>query len=63
MYEKDDTQHYDYFDYIDTKGQKLQYEPDSDMDFLKFKELMKKEYTEQRSKGWSSKVNPFCWFK
>ena len=63
MYEKDDTQHYDYFDYIDAKGQKLQYEPDSDMDFLKFKELMKKEYTEQRSRGWSSKLNPFMCLK
>lgn len=44
MYEKEDTAHYDYFDYIDEKGNKKQYEPDSDMDFLKFKQRMKEEW-------------------
>jgi len=44
MYEKEDTTHYDYFDYIDEKGDKKQYEPDSDMDFLKFKQRMKEEW-------------------
>lgn len=47
MYDNDDTQHYDYFDYIDVDGNKKQYTPDSDMDFMDFKALMKKEYLEQ----------------
>jgi hypothetical protein len=55
MYEKEDTAHYDYFDYIDEKGDKKQYEPDSDMDFLKFKQRMKEEWGSRpvKSKG--------CW--
>ena len=55
MYEKEDTAHYDYFDYIDEKGDKKQYEPDSDMDFLKFKQRMKEEWVGRpvKSKG--------CW--
>jgi hypothetical protein len=48
MYDNDDTQHYDYFDYIDDDGNKKQYTPDSDMDFIDFKTLMKKEYMEQK---------------
>ena len=44
MYEGDNDTHYDYFDYIDGDGKKQQYEPDSDMDFVKFKELMKEEW-------------------
>jgi len=44
MYENDDVAHYDYFDYIDDNGVKKQYEPDSDMDFVKFKALMKEEW-------------------
>ena len=44
MYESNDTRHYDYFDYIDGDGSKKQYEPDSDMDFLAFKALMKAEW-------------------
>jgi hypothetical protein len=44
MYENDDIAHYDYFDYIDADGQRKQYEPDSDMDFVQFKMLMKKEW-------------------
>ena len=47
MYDEDDTQHYDYFDYIDENGKKQQYTPDSDMDFLTFKALMKREYLQQ----------------
>jgi hypothetical protein len=47
MYDNDDTRHYDYFDYIDNDGNKKQYTPDSDMDFMDFKALMKKEYLEQ----------------
>jgi hypothetical protein len=45
MYPSNDTAHYDYFDYIDAAGDVKQYEPDSDMDFLKFKERMKMEWS------------------
>ena len=44
MYNEDDDAHYDYFDYLGDNGKKLQYTPDSDMDFVKFKELMKQEW-------------------
>jgi hypothetical protein len=44
MYDEADNGHYDYFDYIDADGIKQQYEPDSDMDFLAFKALMKQEW-------------------
>jgi hypothetical protein len=45
MYPAKDTVHYDYFDYIDEAGAIKQYEPDSDMDYLKFKEQMKMEWS------------------
>ena len=44
MYDEADNGHYDYFDYIDVDGIKQQYEPDSDMDFVAFKALMKEEW-------------------
>ena len=44
MYDEADNGHYDYFDYIDADGVKQQYVPDSDMDFIKFKALMKEEW-------------------
>ena len=44
MYDSKNNVHYDYFDYLDPDGKKQQYEPDSDMDFLQFKALMKKEW-------------------
>jgi hypothetical protein len=44
MYDESDNGHYDYFDYIDADGVKQQYEPDSDMDFVEFKALMKEEW-------------------
>lgn len=44
MYEEDNEIHYDYFDYIDADGNKQQYEPDSDMDFISFKEQMRMEW-------------------
>ena len=44
MYEEADKGHYDYFDYIDPNGVTQQYEPDSDMDFVAFKALMKREW-------------------
>ena len=46
LYDNDDKTHYDYFDYLGNKNAKNQYEPDSDMDFLEFKKLMQKEWTE-----------------
>jgi hypothetical protein len=45
MYEQTDTNHYDYFDYIDDDGKEQQYEPDSDMDFAQFRMRMKVEWT------------------
>jgi predicted metal-dependent enzyme (double-stranded beta helix superfamily) len=45
MYDQDDDSHYDYFDYLDDNGVRQQYEPDSDMDFIQFKKLMKKEWS------------------
>lgn len=44
MYDSDDTTHYDYFDYININGKINKYEPDSDMEFIKFKNLMKQEW-------------------
>jgi len=43
-YDLEDIKHYDYFDYIDENGKTLQFEPDSDMDFVLFKEKMKEEW-------------------
>ena len=48
LYDKIDAAHYDYFDYLDTAAVKKQYEPDSDMEFLAFKELMRKEWRARR---------------
>jgi len=44
MYDSNDTTHYDYFDYININGKINKYEPDSDMEFIKFKNLMKQEW-------------------
>lgn len=44
MYDLENKSHYDYFDYIDANGNIQQYEPDSDMDFINFKKLMKDEW-------------------
>jgi hypothetical protein len=44
MYGLDNKKHYDYFDYIDDDKKIIQYEPDSDMNFVEFKERMKKEW-------------------
>ena len=48
MYDENNTRHYDYFDYLDGDDKKQQYEPDSDMDFIKFPHKMKQEW-ENRS--------------
>jgi hypothetical protein len=44
MYDAFNMAHYDFFDYLDSEGSEKQFEPDSDMDFVAFKELMKKEW-------------------
>lgn len=44
LYDNEDNSHYDYFDYLGDNNSKQQYEPDSDMDFVKFKETIKKEW-------------------
>ena len=44
MYPGNDKAHYDYFDYLDSDGKQQPYEPDSDMEFLAFKELIRKEW-------------------
>jgi hypothetical protein len=48
-YDTKDIKHYDYFDYLDANGDKKQYEPDSDMDFVNFKDLMLLEFTTRRA--------------
>jgi hypothetical protein len=45
MYGGKDKLHYDYFDYLDEQGSRQQYDPDSDMDFVAFKALMKTEWS------------------
>ena len=48
MYGVKNSVHYDYFDYIDNDGKKQKYEPDSDMEFIKFKLLMKEEWLQRK---------------
>lgn len=48
MYSQNDQQHYDYFDYLDNTNTVQQYEPDSDMDFVEFKERMRKEWENRK---------------
>lgn len=50
MYETSDTKHYDYFDYLDTDNAVQKFEPDSDMEFLTFKALMKTEWSESTTR-------------
>jgi hypothetical protein len=52
MYETEDTAHYDYFDYVDDGGKIDPYEPDSDMDFLAFKALMRQEWAARPRGAW-----------
>ena len=56
MYDASDKRHYDYFDYLDADGKIQQYEPDSDMGYVDFKKMMKKEWSEFQLKGKSSCV-------
>jgi len=48
MYNGKDCAHYDYFDYVDAAGKIEQYDPDSDMNFVAFKELMRKEWAARK---------------
>lgn len=50
MYDEKDRAHYDYFDYVDSSGEKKQYEPDSDMEFVAFKELIRMEWRLRRQR-------------
>jgi hypothetical protein len=45
LYDSNNLSHYDYFDYLGDDGAKAQYEPDSDMDFLVFKQLIRDEWS------------------
>ena len=47
MYENEDIEHYDYFDYIGS-NKNQPFEPNSDMEFIEFKKLMKKEWKNRR---------------
>jgi hypothetical protein len=48
MYDGEDAAHYDYFDYLDSEGKVQQFEPNSDMDFVAFKELIRKEWASRQ---------------
>lgn len=52
MYDESNDLHYDYFDYLDDTGAVKQYDPDSDIDFIDFKELMRNE--------WNSRMYRWC---
>jgi len=43
LYGKKDNNHYEYFDYLDADNKIQQFTPNSDMDFLSFKDILKKE--------------------
>jgi len=47
IYNKNNKIHYDYFDYIGETGKIEQYEPDSDMDFIDFKNKMRDEWNKR----------------
>lgn len=48
MYENENREHYDYFDYIDADNKIEQFEPNSDMDFITFKDTIRKEWNERK---------------
>jgi len=57
MYDGKDRLHYDFFDYVDAAGVRQQYEPDSDMDFVAFKELIRTEWEGRKGRGCSCCVS------
>ena len=60
MYNTVDNRHYDYFDYLDDEGQKQLYEPDSDCDFIIFKQKMLEEWSARSVPNVKSK-GCICW--
>ena len=60
LYDKMEDMHYDYFDYVSEKGSIEQYEPDSDAEFMEFKNTMKREW-ELRNAGESHMSSCFGW--
>jgi quercetin dioxygenase-like cupin family protein len=52
MYDEEDKAHYDYFDYIDADGATQRFAPDSDMEFLEFKDLMREEWNARPQCCW-----------
>jgi len=58
MYETSDTKHYDYFDYLDADNTVQKFEPDSDMEFLCFKALIKAEWAQRGGNHWF-RFHPF----
>lgn len=52
MYDQEDKAHYDYFDYIDADGAVQRFTPDSDMEFLEFKDLMREEWNARPQCCW-----------
>lgn len=54
QYGDDNNEHYEYFDYLDPTAQDIinQFEPKSDCDFVKFKQIIAEEYQQsQKQKG------------
>ncbi|MCC6371032.1 MAG: cysteine dioxygenase family protein [Bacteroidia bacterium] len=51
MYGEGNTEHYDYFDYLESNGQTRNFTPNSDCDFLGFKEKMKQEWLSNYGSG------------
>jgi len=47
MYETDDNKHYDYFDYLNGSGFQQPFEPNSDMEFIEFKKIIKSEWSKK----------------
>ena len=60
MYDEGDKRHYDYFDYLDEDDNKQQYDPDSDMDFVKFKQTMRDEW---ENRPWTNLFNQSCFMR
>jgi len=60
LYDSDNNVHYDYFDYLDNENNIQTYEPDSDMDFVEFKKIIRYEWenreTELENKKETEKV-------
>lgn len=53
MYDGEDSDHHDYFDYLDAAGKVQEFEPDSDADFLTFKEIVRGEWNQYwRHRNW-----------